>query len=297
MADHTPATAAGSAADKARGTPTKSTPADVPRADLLRDTAQHGRCQAPSASDASPPAIPTIPPPAPHALKTKLQLLQEQLEHVQELKRHYTGFYKACLAHLPVLAASLHQSQHPVLLNSPTKRSAPDGAAADDGAASKARKAASADAPSPAPAADDGTAASDSKQVTSQTRPDPDALPSFSEAEDEALDAAASTSAASGGRGASAAPPLLAWQRALPESLASIGDQERLAAVAAAVDMDARNACAVLCGRRKRFYLHQTVTLLGRESKSKGEVRAPLLLLLRGFEQACLCCRQLRFER
>lgn len=274
MTEAQPAAAPGSAADHAQAF-AKPAPPEVPRADLLRDTAQHGRCQAAAAADAAPPALPPVPPPPPHALRTKLQLLQDQLEHVQELKRHYTGFYKACLAHLPALAASLHKSQHALLLNAPAKRAAPDGGApADDAPPGKAHKAASADAPSSAPAADDGMAASDSKQVTSQTRPDPDALPSFSDAEDEALDAAASTSAASGGRGGgTAAPALAAWQGALAGSLAALGDQERMAAVAAAVEMDARNACAVLCGRRKRFYLHQTVTLLGRESKSKGEVR------------------------
>jgi hypothetical protein len=182
---------------------------------------------------------------------------------VQALKRHYIGYYKAYLAHLPALATSLHKSEHPLVLNIPDKRTKRAPATP-----SQSKPNTSAQSPH---GTEEGPAASDSK-VMSQNKPSGDTLATFSDAEEDAVEAAMATTAAVSRGADTNSPFLVAWQQALPASLAGLGGHERVAAIAAAVDMDERSACAVLCGQRKRFYVHQTVALLGRESKSKGEV-------------------------
>jgi hypothetical protein len=237
-------------------------PLEVSRAVLLHDTQHYGRCTIPTNNDDLPYLLPAIPTP-PADPQTKLQLLRSQLDQVQALKRHYLGHYKASLAHLSALATSLHKSDHPLVLSNPDKRLKRPQTTPNHSKANAVVQ-------SPR-ATEEGPAASDSKAV-SQSKPGGDTIATFSDAEEDAVEAAMATTAAVSRGADTTTPSLAAWQRALPASLQGLGDHERLATVVAAADMDDRNACAVLCGRRKRFYMHQMVTLLGRESKSKGEV-------------------------
>lgn len=59
-------------------------------------------------------------------------------------------------------------------------------------------------------------------------------------------------------------------------ALASTAELERNAASAVALDLDRWDACAVLTGRKARYYVHQTTVSVGRSSILKGQVCSPV---------------------
>jgi hypothetical protein len=250
----------------------------VSRTNLLRETAEHGRCTTDS-QDGLGESLGPIPPST--EPRTKAQVLQERLERVQRLRRHYAEHYQACLDHVPALVASLQKAGHPVAMAGPCKRARTEAAANDQPATSSAQKPAASRnlftagllplgrAISGSAPPEDGAQQPSAPQASATL---PDALPTFSDAEDEAADTASAEQPLS--PTARTRVPLSAWLQSHATNLVGLADHERVAAAAASGDMDARDACAVLCGARRRFYVHQAVVLLGRESKSKGEVRA-----------------------
>ena len=295
------------------------------RAQLLKHTAEHGRCSPPAAllaTDDRPGVLPIPPPPAEQP-RTKAEVLQERLTQIQRLKRQYSEHYQAALDHVHIAAASLQRCQHSLLRDVPdSKRTKFDGASAaspataaapDPAAGTSAGAGIDANAGQKSPqaqheqqqqqnkvqpkeaarrkmltsglvalgrAVDGSIAPSEAAKAPAQTPvTSHEPLATFSETEAEAIDAVSSAAA---GTSSAAAPAskmsLSSWHARLGRDAGALGDHERVAAAVAAGDMDARDACAVLCGRKHRFYVHQTVVLVGRESKSKGEVRSRLLV-------------------
>ena len=293
------------------------------RAQLLKHTAEHGRCGPPAALVATDDhlGLLPIPPPPAEQPRTKAEVLQERLTQVQRLKRQYSEHYQAALDHVHIAAASLQRCQHSLLRDGPdSKRTKLDGASAASPATAAApdpaagtsagtgidatarqkpaqtqheqqqnklqpkeaarRKMSTSGLVALGRAVDGSIAPSETAKAPSQTPvTSHEPLATFSETEAEAIDAVSSSAA---GTSSAAAPAskmsLSSWHARLGRDAGALGDHERVAAAVAAGDMDARDACAVLCGRKHRFYVHQTVVLVGRESKSKGEVCSRLLV-------------------
>lgn len=57
------------------------------------------------------------------------------------------------------------------------------------------------------------------------------------------------------------------------EGLGMTAKMEQTAAFVLATELDRRDACAVLTGKRSRYYVHQSTVSLGRTSVYKGKVR------------------------
>jgi hypothetical protein len=264
---------------RSSGLPLKTTPLEASHSEILLQTKRYGRCACVPGTSDSGATLEPIPSPTGEP-RTKRQVLQERLKHVRRLKRQYMDHYKASLAHVPDMATSLYRAQQKLVYQSPDKRvrKSADATAAAWTAATTPKK------PSHARSffdsglvlgysVDDGMSpALSSKPLATSPQPKGtiEALPTFSDVEVETIEAVTAENQGSPRPGSGCS--LAACQAALGRSLEGIGDHERVAAAALALDMDARNACAVLCGKSRRFYIHQTVVLLGRGSKSKGEV-------------------------
>ena len=146
---------------------------------------------------------------------------------------------------IPVLAASLQYAQHAVLLSAPDKRPKKG---ADGSAASKpppGRSNGNTGLLPLGPAVDNATAEGTEQKVGRPDSPRRAAppLPSFSDAEEDAVDVlCVDAPQATADTPATRLPACLAAQQ---DSLQGIGDRERVAAAAAAMEMDSRTACAL----------------------------------------------------
>ena len=131
--------------------------------------------------------------PVPHpsaSPRTRVEVLEQRLEHIRQLKRHYTDHYGALMERIPVLAASLQYAQHAVLLSAPDKRPKKG---ADGSAASKpppGRSNGNTGLLPLGPAVDNATAEGTEQKVGRPDSPRRAAppLPSFSDAEEDAVD-------------------------------------------------------------------------------------------------------------
>jgi hypothetical protein len=243
------------------------------RSVLLQDTAAHGRCPAPSNAPLPGEVLSGTTPSS--SSRTKAQVLQSRLDATRRLKRHYAHHHQACLDHITDMATALQASGHKL-----KQQGAQERVRTEDSHEPHPQMEASQEPPAVRKSTTEdlqplGAAVGDENPLAGKpTAPDSGIEPigpaTFSDAEDEALDAALSEQPRSPRVRASV--PLQAWLSDRCTDLQAIADHERTAACAAGADADSRDACAVLCGHKRRFYIHQSAVLIGRESKSKGEV-------------------------
>ncbi|KAK9826514.1 hypothetical protein WJX81_008639 [Elliptochloris bilobata] len=181
---------------------------------------------------------------------TETEVLQRRLQLCQELHALYIGEYWALAEELRTRHARFHAN------------SAKPGAAAG---------ASNGSTPLPGgagerPCGDSSDAVGDElRGYGSDSAP-----PSFSETEEAVLACGV----------AATAPPntLAAWRLGMRARMGRLARLEQAAVAAAARDMDAAGALAVLCGRRVRFLLRRTCVSIGRSTDSHGPVDVDLAL-------------------